>query len=88
MVLSPPTALLELSRRAERYSINLNGRIDRDMIQMPIRGGNAFVYQGTLRPNKLKVAVKTIRSGPPGDLESIGVSTNSKVSISRINDCT
>lgn len=71
MALSPPTALLELSRRAERYSINLNGRIDRDMIQMPIRGGNAFVYQGTLRPNKLKVAVKTIRSGPPGDLESI-----------------
>lgn len=88
MALSPPAALLELSQRAERYSINLNGRIDRDMIQRPIRGGNAFVYQGTLRPNRLKVAVKTIRSGPPGDLQSIGVSTNSEVSISQANDRT
>ncbi|KAL4073702.1 kinase-like domain-containing protein [Scleroderma citrinum] len=71
MALSPPSVLLELSQRATRYSINLNDWVDRDMTERPLRGCNAFVYQGTLRPEGLKVAVKTIRSGPPGDPEAI-----------------
>ncbi|KAG6333051.1 hypothetical protein ID866_6040 [Astraeus odoratus] len=71
MTLNVSTALQELSQRAARYSINLDDRVDRDVTQRPLRGGNAFVYQGTLRPNGLKVAVKTIRSGPPEEMDFI-----------------
>ena len=68
----PRNSLKELACRASRYSINLDGRVTIDM-NFVLRGAYAFVRQGTLHPGKTKVAVKTARGGPPGDLETIKV---------------
>ena len=62
-----------LSDRASRYSINLNGQIDLDLGKDPLYGGTALVYRGILRQDGAKIAVKTSRFGPPGDIDSLTV---------------
>ncbi|KAG6331953.1 hypothetical protein ID866_7137 [Astraeus odoratus] len=64
-------ALEEMAKHAERYSISLNGRLDRDTSRRPQRGGFADVYPGTLRPEGVKVAIKTVRSDPPNEVDTI-----------------
>ncbi|KAI6095302.1 kinase-like domain-containing protein [Pisolithus croceorrhizus] len=53
------SVLHELSERASRYCINLNGSITRHSGRTPLRGGTAFVYQGTWTTNGTMVAIKT-----------------------------
>ena len=65
--------LKELSDRASRYSINLNGQIDLDLRKDPLHGGTALVYRGILRRDGAKIAVKTFRFGPAGDTDSLKV---------------
>ncbi|KAI6116494.1 kinase-like domain-containing protein [Pisolithus sp. B1] len=60
--------LYELSERAFKYSLNLNGKITRTLGRSPSRGGTATVYHGTLIPSGTEVAIKTFRSGLPGDM--------------------
>ncbi|KAI6000347.1 kinase-like domain-containing protein [Pisolithus orientalis] len=70
--LSP--VLHKLSERASRYSINLNGRINRTLGRLPQRGSTAIVYQGTLIPDGTEVAIKTFRctlSGSEADLKRL-----------------
>lgn len=62
----PRPSLNDFAKRARRYSINLNGRVVRDESRL-IRGGFAFVYKGTLLPEKTEVAIKTARGGLPGE---------------------
>ncbi|KIO08790.1 hypothetical protein M404DRAFT_326328 [Pisolithus tinctorius Marx 270] len=65
--------LHELSERASRYSVNLNGRVSRTLGRNPLRGGTACVYHGTLKPEGTEVAIKTFyctRSGSEADLKS------------------
>lgn len=59
-------ALDELSQRASRYSINLNGRISRTLGRNPLRGGTASVSHGTLIPEGTEVAIKTFFTALPG----------------------
>ncbi|KAI5987895.1 kinase-like domain-containing protein [Pisolithus albus] len=62
--------LCEFSERASKYTINLNGRIRRE--QEPYtRGGNAFVYHGTLSPWGTTVAIKTALGVPQADKKTI-----------------
>ena len=75
------TTLEELSSRASRYSINLNGQIDLDHGTDPLRGGTAWVYRGTLRRGGAKVAVKAIHFGPSGDMESLKVILGSQAAV-------
>ncbi|KAG6329347.1 hypothetical protein ID866_9741 [Astraeus odoratus] len=64
-------ALEELSERASRFSINLNAVVDRDATIPPLRGGNANVYAGTLQSTGMRVAVKTVRSAPLSDINTL-----------------
>lgn len=66
--------LKQLSDRASGYSINLNGRINRNLGRNPLRGGTAIVYHGTLIPNGTEVAIKTFHgtlSGSEAELKRI-----------------
>ncbi|KAG6329783.1 hypothetical protein ID866_9305 [Astraeus odoratus] len=62
-------SLEEFVKEAERYSINLNGSIDRG--QCIGRGGTAVVYRGTWRSNGSNVAVKTMIGAPSVDTKAI-----------------
>ena len=66
-------ALEALSQRASKYCINLNGLVDRDDEFLSKHGSTAVVYQGTLRPEETKVAIKTLRSDPSSDLADLKV---------------
>jgi len=68
----PRPSLNDFAKRATQYSINLNGRVVRDESRL-IRGGFAFVYKGTLLPEKKEVAIKTARGGLPGEERLIKV---------------
>jgi len=57
-------SLERFAQRALRYCVNLDGFVDRHETRV-LRGGQARVYEGTLRPRGIKVAVKTMSSGPP-----------------------
>ncbi|KAI6000339.1 kinase-like domain-containing protein [Pisolithus orientalis] len=64
--------LHELSERASRYSVNLNGRVTRTLGRNPLRGGTACVHHGTLKPEGTEVAIKIFyctRSGSEADLK-------------------
>lgn len=67
------SALKTLSRRAARYSLNLDGQVDLDKPKGAFHGKSALVYPGILRQNGVErhVAVKVFRSGPPGDLDML-----------------
>ena len=56
-----------LSQRASKYCINLNDLVDRDDTFPSKHGSTAVVYQGTLRPEGIKVAIKTFHSDPSSD---------------------
>lgn len=58
------SSLERLAQRALRYCVNLDGSVDRHEARV-LCGGQARVYEGTLRPKGIKVAVKTIRFGAP-----------------------
>ncbi|KAI6008846.1 kinase-like domain-containing protein [Pisolithus orientalis] len=58
--------LQQLSERASRFAIDLNGQVDRDTKEYFI-GGDAIVYKGRLRPEGTFVAVKTFRFAHRGD---------------------
>jgi len=73
--------LKELSDRASRYSINLNGQIDLDLGMHPLHGGTAWVYRGILRRDGAKIAVKTFRCGPPGDIDSLKVAVGAQTAL-------
>ncbi|KIM53495.1 hypothetical protein SCLCIDRAFT_31840 [Scleroderma citrinum Foug A] len=80
----PREVLKELAKRALRYSINLDGLVDKDNVSL-VRGGFAVVSSGILRregvlieraglygnSKTIKVAIKTPRGGFPGDVETI-----------------
>lgn len=67
------SALKALSRRATRYSLNLDGQVDLNKQKSVFHGKSALVYPGILRHNGVErqVAVKVFRSGPPGDLVTL-----------------
>ncbi|KAG6333029.1 hypothetical protein ID866_6064 [Astraeus odoratus] len=69
--MDPSSALKELSLRASRFSINLNGQIDLDNLHDPLHGSSALVHRGVLRRDGTKVAVKTFHNGPPGDINAL-----------------
>ncbi|KAI5987235.1 kinase-like domain-containing protein [Pisolithus albus] len=62
--------LCEFSEGASKYTINLNGRIQRER-EPYTRGGNAFVYHGTLSPRGTTVAIKTALGVPQADKKTI-----------------
>ncbi|KAL4066192.1 kinase-like domain-containing protein [Scleroderma citrinum] len=63
--------LVELSGRASRYSISLNGQIDLNSGKNPLHGSTALVYQGVLRRDRTKIAVKVFRSAPSGEVDAL-----------------
>lgn len=71
VLLDSKSALKSLSEQAPRYTVVLNGRIDGDTTRRPLVGESADVYEGTLRPAGVKVAVKTIHAYPPATQEAI-----------------
>ena len=58
------SSLERFAQRALRYCVNLDGLVDRHEARV-LRGGQARVYEGTLRPKGIKVAVKMIGFGLP-----------------------
>ena len=56
----------KFAQRATRYCDNLDGFVDRHDGSV-VYGGHARVYEGTLRPKGIKVAVKTINLGVQND---------------------
>ncbi|KAI6042231.1 kinase-like domain-containing protein [Pisolithus marmoratus] len=60
-----------LCNRASGYSINLNGRINRNLTRNPLRGGTASVYHGTLMPDGTEVAVKTFHCTQSGSADEL-----------------
>lgn len=58
------SSLERFAQRALRYCINLDGFVDRHEACVS-RGGQARVYEGTLHPKGIRVAVKTIGFCPP-----------------------
>jgi len=72
MDLDPRQSLDDFAKRATLYSINLNGRVVRDGSKL-IRGGFAFVYKGTLLPEKTEVAMKIVHGELPGEERLIKV---------------
>ncbi|KAI6040073.1 hypothetical protein EDC04DRAFT_3061487 [Pisolithus marmoratus] len=58
MLLDSKSALKLLSEQAPQYTVVLNGRIVRDTTPRPLVGQSADVYQGTLQPGEIKVAVR------------------------------
>lgn len=65
------TTLQDLSLRASRYSLNLDGQIQRDGAYPPLRGGFADVYRGSVEPTGRQVAIKTLRAGLASDVAAI-----------------
>ena len=68
---NPELILEDLADQASQYCINLNELVDREP-KARFRGGNALVFQGTLRPRGARVAIKTIQ-GSLDDLQAIKV---------------
>ncbi|KAI5993358.1 kinase-like domain-containing protein [Pisolithus marmoratus] len=62
--------LRQFTKRASRYSIDLNGRVSRSTFAVP-RGGHAIVYRGVLQPDGTSVAIKTPRGGLSNDEQTI-----------------
>jgi len=62
------TILSDIQKRAQHFSINLNGNIDRDNNHRPLSGGFADVYRGTMRTTGEHVAIKGIRAGLMGNV--------------------
>ncbi|KAG6330585.1 hypothetical protein ID866_8503 [Astraeus odoratus] len=77
--MDPTLSLDEFAHHASRYSINLNGLIEKDPTFNPVLGGQAKVYRGTIRyqmedgpapgnattvPCETQVAIKTVRYLP------------------------
>ncbi|KAG6332371.1 hypothetical protein ID866_6719 [Astraeus odoratus] len=58
--------LQELSKRAYRHSVNLNGRVTRNNGVIR-RGGYATVYEGTLRTQGTTMFTGSARHSPPKD---------------------
>ena len=59
------TSLEQVSQRAARCNINLNGHVlHDDSMTEPLTGANAIVQRGILRPEGNSVAIKTIRFVP------------------------
>lgn len=54
--LTQEAALQKISDFASRFKIDLYGQVDRG--GLCTRGGSAVVYQGTLRPNGILIALK------------------------------
>lgn len=81
------SALKTLSRRAARYSLNLDGQVDLDKPKGAFHGKSALVYPGILRQNGVErhVAVKVFRSGPPGDLDMLKVMVLIQRSLLRVH---
>ncbi|KAG6328798.1 hypothetical protein ID866_10292 [Astraeus odoratus] len=52
--------LEELSMRADKFCINLNGRITREHSPFTV-GGQSVLYKGTLYPDKEKIVIKIVR---------------------------
>ncbi|KAL4070075.1 kinase-like domain-containing protein [Scleroderma yunnanense] len=73
LMMDKGSMLKELSERAARYSINLDGQVDLHKGKGIFHGSSALVYQGILRREgtRVKVAIKTFRSGPPEDLNTL-----------------
>lgn len=69
--IDPRHALEEFAQLARQYSVDLDGRIDID--SNSIGGGSAYVRLGFLRPEGMKVVVKTARGGPPENVDTIKV---------------
>ena len=67
----PRPILEEFANRANKYCINLNGKVTRD--RLAFRGGFAAVYEGTLKETEFRVAIKTVQRGLPGDVKIIKV---------------
>ncbi|KAG6329145.1 hypothetical protein ID866_9944 [Astraeus odoratus] len=67
--MDPQSVLEQLCSRAARYSIDLNGKVERNPGNGPLPGSTSLVYKGLLCVDgeQIQVAVKTFRSGPPGD---------------------
>ncbi|KAG6336216.1 hypothetical protein ID866_2867 [Astraeus odoratus] len=66
------SVLRELADRANRYSVNLDGRVRRDPSSGgPLRGSTARVYPGTLLRDGTKVAIKAFCAGPPEDIDNL-----------------
>jgi len=81
------SALKTLSRRATRYSLNLDGQVDLDKQKSVFHGKSALVYPGILRHNGVErqVAVKVFRSEPPGDLVTLKVMMLIQHSLLRVH---
>jgi len=63
-----------MSNWATHFSINLNDQVDRNMNIPPHRDSSAIVFQGTLRSDGTRLAVKTVCAGlPAGNQETIEV---------------
>ena len=70
----PGRTLEDLARRASRYKsgLVLNDQIIKDN-KTAFRGGFAYVYLGYMRRKGTKVAIKTLRNGPTGDVDIMKV---------------
>ena len=68
MTMDPSSVLKDLSKRATRFSVNLDGQVKLDK-QINSHGHSALVYHGILCQNGIKtnVAVKVFRTGAPGE---------------------
>ncbi|KAI6010923.1 kinase-like domain-containing protein [Pisolithus orientalis] len=64
---NPQETLKQFAGHASRYAINLNERISKEENCTILRGGNAIVYSGILRPGGTRVAIKAARGGLPGE---------------------
>ncbi|KAG6329775.1 hypothetical protein ID866_9315 [Astraeus odoratus] len=69
--MAPVSLLEELSKRAARFSINLNGQVVLQQTTRPLSGASASVYQGLLRSNGIRVAVKIFHSRPLEDMVTL-----------------
>lgn len=66
--------LHDFTERAVRYCSNLGDNVDRASENPMFIGGNAIVYRGTLCPEGVAVAVKTVRFQGKSDMRVIMVS--------------
>ena len=65
--------LVDVSRRASRLDINLDGLIDRDENYSPLHGDFATVYRGTIRSCGRQVAIKAVHEGLKDNVSGIKV---------------
>ena len=80
--IDPRHVLEELAQLARQHSVDFDGRIDID--SSSIGGGSAYVRLGILRPEGIKVVVKTARGGPPEDVDTIKVHVRSFTDQTRL----